>query len=87
MEKIKEEKINRKEITEKNYQKFLEKIVYLAFFEAKGIKKDCISPECLILALYHVNDSKIADVFNFYRVEKNDLAIAFVLNYLSRNKS
>lgn len=86
MEKIKEEKINRKEITEKNYQKFLEKIVYLAFFEAKGIKKDCISPESLILALYHVNDSKIADVFNFYRVEKNDLAIAFVLNYLSRIK-
>jgi len=86
MEKIKEEKINKKEITEKNYQKFLEKIVYLAFFEAKGIKKDCISPECLILALYHVNDSKIADVFNFYRVEKNDLAIAFVLNYLSRIK-
>jgi len=86
MEKIKEEKINRKEITEQNYQKFLEKIVYLAFFEAKGIKKDCISPECLILALYHVNNSKIADLFNFYRIEKNDLAIAFVLNYLSRIK-
>jgi len=83
-EKIKEEKVNKKEITEGNYQKFLEKITYLAFFETKKIKKDCISPESLMLALYSVDDSKIADAFNFYRVEKNDLTIAFVLNYLSR---
>ena len=71
-EKIKEKKVSKKEITEENYQKFLEKIVHLALFEAEKIKKDCISPESLILALYSVGDSKIADVFNFYRVEKND---------------
>jgi len=84
--KIKEEKASKKEITEENYQKFLEKIVHFALFEAEKIKKDCISPESLILALYSVDDSKIADAFNFYRVEKNDLAVAFVLNYLSRIK-
>jgi len=86
MGKIKEKKVSRKEITEENYQKFLEKIVHLALFEAEKIKKDCISPESLILALYSVDDSKIADAFNFYRVEKNDLTVAFVLNYLSRIK-
>ena len=85
-EKIKEKKVSKKEITEENYQKFLEKIVHLALFEAEKIKKDCISPESLILALYSVGDSKIADAFNFYRVEKNDLVVAFVLNYLSRIK-
>jgi len=84
--KIKEKKVSKKEITEENYQKFLEKIVHLALFEAEKIKKDCISSESLILALYSVGDSKIADAFNFYRVEKNDLAVAFVLNYLSRIK-
>ena len=84
--KIKEKKVSKKEITEENYQKFLEKIAHFAFFEAEKIKKDCISPESLILALYSAGNSKIADAFNFYRVEKNDLAVAFVLNYLSRIK-
>jgi len=84
--KIKGKKVNKEEITVGNYQKFLEKIIHLALFEAEKIKKDYISPESLILALYSVGDSEIADVFNFYRVEKNDLAIAFVLNYLSRIK-
>ncbi|HUS48869.1 MAG TPA: ATP-dependent Clp protease ATP-binding subunit [Candidatus Paceibacterota bacterium] len=84
--KIKGKKVNKEEITVGNYQKFLEKIIHLALFEAEKIKKDYISPESLILALYSVGDSEIADVFNFYCVEKNDLAVAFVLNYLSRIK-
>ena len=85
-ERIKEEKDDKKKITEVDYQNFLEKITNLAFFEARKVKKDCISSESLILALYSINDSKISDAFNFYRIEKNDLIVAFVLNYLSRIK-
>ena len=84
--RIKEEKASKKEITKENYQKFLEKITYWAFFEAKKLKKNCISPESLILALYSIDNSKISDTFNFYRLEKNDLAVAFIINYLSRIK-
>ena len=84
--KIKEEKMSKKEITNENYQIFLEKITYWAFFEAKKLKKDCIDIESLILALYSIGNSKISDIFNFYRLEKNDLSVAFVLNYLSRIK-
>lgn len=85
-ERIKEEKASKKEITKENYQKFLEEITYRAFFEAKKLKKNCISPESLILALYSIGNSKISDTFNFYRLEKNDLAVAFIMNYLSRIK-
>ncbi len=84
--RIKEEKAGKKEITKENYQKFLEQITYWAFFEAKKLKKNSINPESLLLALYSIGNSKISDAFNFYRLEKNDLAVAFVLNYLSRIK-
>lgn len=84
--RIKEAKASKKEITKENYQNFLERITYWAFFEAKKLKKNCISPESLILALYSIGNSKISDAFNFYRLEKNDLAVALVLNYFSRIK-
>jgi len=85
-ERIKKEKGSKKEITKENYQKFLEKITYWAFFEVEKLKKNYISQESLMLALYSIDNSKIGDIFSFYRLEKNDLTVAFVLNYLSRMK-
>lgn len=85
-EKIKEEKGSKKEIIRENYQSFLEKIAYRAFFEAKNLKKDCIAPEALMLALYSIDDAKIINLFDFYRLEKNDLTTAFALNHFSRIK-
>ena len=84
--RIKEEKASKKEITKENYRKFLEKITYWAFFEVEKLKKNHISQEALMLALYSVDNSKIDDIFSFYRLEKNDLTVAFVLNYLSQIK-
>ena len=83
-ERVKKEKESKEKITKENYQKFLEKITYWAFFEVKRLKKDYISQEALMLALYSIDNSKINDIFSFYRLEKNDLTVAFVLNYLSR---
>ena len=85
-EKIKKEKVGKDKITKENYQKFLEKITYWAFFEVQKLKKNYISREALMLALYSVDDSKIDDIFGFHRLEKNDLIVAFVLNYLSKVK-
>jgi len=85
-EKIKQEKGSKKEIIRENYQSFLEKIAYQAFFEAKNLRKDCINPEALMLALYSIDDTKIINLFDFYRLEKNDLTTAFALNRLSKTK-
>lgn len=84
--RIIEEKLSKDEITKQNYQKFLEKITYWAFFEARKLKKESICPESLMLAFYSIDNSKIFDIFNFYRLEKNDLTVAFIINYLSRIK-
>ena len=85
-EKVKNKKVSKKVITKEDYQKFLEKITYWAFFQAEKLKKNYISQESLMLALYSVDNSGIDDIFSFYRLEKNDLTVAFVLNYLSKTK-
>jgi ATP-dependent Clp protease ATP-binding subunit ClpC len=74
------------EITKQNYKLFLENICCQALIESVNLKRNSITVESLMLALYSFPDSHAFAVFNLFHLEKSDLLTAFEMNRLSREK-
>lgn len=83
-QKIKEQRAGKKHGDSDSLRSLMVKLTSQAIPEAQTIHKDSLGAESLMLALYAVGSSKILSLLDFYRLEKNDLAVAFVLNDLSR---
>ncbi len=87
LKRILENKIeDRQYFIEANYQEFLKRILGGALIEAKELKLDSIDKESLFLALFYLNDPNLDKIFSYSKIEKNDAAIAFILNSLSKRK-
>jgi len=58
-----------------------------ALIEAQQLKQSSIDIYSLMLSLYSLDDNQLTDLLNLFGIEKNDLAIAFAINILSRQKN
>lgn len=73
-------------ISQEEYIKFLSKVLGSALYHSLELKLESIDKESLFLSLFTLNDSLIERIFGYSRLEKNDAAIAFILNSLSKRK-
>jgi ATP-dependent Clp protease ATP-binding subunit ClpC len=76
----------KKEISNQEYQAFLEKICLKAFTEARNLKRNSIKIEALMLSLYFSKDPQVINVFNLSHLEKSDLITAFEMSRLYNEK-
>ena len=58
-----------------------------ALIEVQQLKQSSIDTYSLMLSLYSLDDNQLTNLLNFFGIEKNDLAIAFSINILSRQKN
>jgi ATP-dependent Clp protease ATP-binding subunit ClpC len=58
-----------------------------ALIEAQQLKQSSIDTYSLMLSLYSSDDNQLTNLLNLFGIEKNDLAIAFTINILSRQKN
>jgi len=89
-EEIKE--FQQKILQEQNATKVLDKDFFLiltknALIESQQLKQDSIDIYSLMLSLYSLDDNQLTSLLNLFGLEKNDLAIAFGINILSRQRN
>jgi len=73
-------------IENNSYFDFLSRILYGAFFEAQELKLESLDKESLFLSLFSFNDLNLSKILSYSHLEKNDVAVAFILNSLSKRK-
>ena len=76
----------KKQISNYDYQIFLEKVCYGAFIEAKNLKRGSIRTESLMLSLYSSQDPQVVNFLNLFHLEKSDLITAFEMSRLYNEK-
>ncbi|MGB9726493.1 MAG: AAA family ATPase [Minisyncoccia bacterium] len=87
LKKILENKLdNDSELSDDSYVGFLKRIIGGAFYESLELKLESIDKEGLFLSLFSLNDSLVEKIFSYGHLEKNDVAVAFILNSLSKRK-
>ena len=70
-----------------DFKEFVLKLSKSALIEAQALKRNHLDAPSLFLSLFSSDFSeseKIKNIFNFYKIEKNDLAISFLINDLSK---
>jgi len=69
-----------------SFTQFIDKLMPLALKEALILNKSSLDEETLFLALLDLENATIDEILEKQRLKKNDFAIAFVLNRLSRQR-
>lgn len=68
-------------------KEFFLNLAQKALTEARELKQESIDTYSLMLALYASEDSQLINFLNLFGIEKNDLAVSFIIYLLSRQRN